>query len=128
MRCFWKRFPFPKTAEKRLVILENVSEQKAAARALRKSEERYRILFENANDAIFIIQDGILKFPNGRTLKGLGYTAEELSGMHFADFVHPEDRESVIDQYRKRLKGEPVPRYTRHFAASRDPGKNSGRS
>ncbi len=104
--------PISKDSGKRLVILENVSEQKAAARALKKSEERYRILFENANDAIFIIQDDILKFPNRRTLEGLGYTAEELSRIPFTDFVHPEDRESTINQYRKRLKGESVPSYT----------------
>jgi len=104
--------PISKGSGKRLVILENVSEQKAALRALKKSEERYRVLFENANDAIFIIQDGILKFPNRRTLEGLGCSAEELSRIPFTDFVHPEDRESVIHRYQKRLKGGALPGYT----------------
>jgi two-component system cell cycle sensor histidine kinase/response regulator CckA len=104
--------PIKKGSGKKLLILENVSEQKAAVRALKKSEERYRILFENATDAIFIIQDDILKFPNRRTLEGLGCSVEELSRTPFTDFVHPEDRESAITRYHKRLRGESVPAYT----------------
>ncbi len=97
---------------KKLVILENVSEQKSAARALQKSEERYRLLFENANDAIFVLQDDLIKFPNGRTLEGLDCTAEDLMRTPFPEFVHPEDREAVMAGYRKRLNGEPLPSVT----------------
>jgi PAS domain S-box-containing protein len=97
---------------KKLVILENVSEQKSAARALKKSEERYRLLFENANDAIFVLQDDLIKFPNGRTLEGLGCTAEDLARTPFREFVHPDDREAVMAGYRRRLNGESLPSVT----------------
>ncbi len=101
--------PISKGNGKWLMILENVSEQKAAARALEKSEERYRILFENANDAIFVVQDDIVKFPNRRTLEGLGCTEEELSRKPFTDFIHPDDRAFVLERHLNRLLGSPVP-------------------
>ncbi len=104
--------PISGNAGKRLVILENVSEQRAAARALKKSEERYRLLFDHASDAIFILQDGFIRFPNHRTLNGLGCTAEELEQIPFQNFVHPEDRDMVRERHRRRINGEAVPDLT----------------
>jgi len=101
--------PISKGNGKQLVILENVGEQKAAARALKKSEERYRLLFENANDAIFVVQDDIVKFPNRRALDGMGCTVEELSRTPFTDFIHPDDRAFVLESHLKRQQGIAVP-------------------
>ncbi|WP_170302574.1 cache domain-containing protein [Desulfosarcina widdelii] len=72
-----------------------VSEQKRTAGELRKSEEKYRILVENANDAIFINQDGMLKFCNPFTEKLTGYSKEELMVMPLSELVHPDDRDDV---------------------------------
>ena len=77
--------------------------------ALRESEEKYRILVENANDGIFIAQDGVIKFPNPKTLEMAGYPEEELVKMPFADLIHPEDREMVLYRHEKRLAGEALP-------------------
>jgi len=76
---------------------------------LRESEEKYRLLVENANDAIFIVQDGQVKFPNakGREIgRQLGLELEEVP---FVEYVHPEDRGMVIDRHLRRLKGEDMP-------------------
>jgi PAS domain S-box-containing protein len=75
-----------------------------------ESEKKYRLLIENANDAIFIAQDETLKFVNPKTETLTGYTAEELAKMPFADIIHPEDRTMVFNRYRKRIKGEKPPR------------------
>ena len=60
-------------------------------KALRDSEQKYRYLFENANDAIFIVQDGVIKFPNPRTVELTGYTEAELERISSANLIHPED-------------------------------------
>ena len=101
--------PIPGSEGKAIVILNNVSEQKRAEKALKKSEERYRLLFENANDAIFIVQDGVVKFPNRRGMELLGLNPEELAKVSFADLIHPEERDMVLERYESSLKGEQLP-------------------
>ena len=96
----------PDGDKKAIVILNNVSEQKKAEKALKKSEERYRLLFENANEAIFITQDDIVKFPNRRAVEMLGFNPEELAEVSFVDLVHPEERDSVREKYKKSLGTE----------------------
>jgi PAS domain S-box-containing protein len=64
-----------------------------AENALRVSEEKYRLLVQNANDAIFILKDGTIKFSNIKTEKMFGYSAGELSTIPFLNHIHPTDRE-----------------------------------
>ncbi len=77
--------------------------------ALQKSEEQYRQLFQNANEAIFIAQDGRLVFSNPMTVKILGYSEAELLKKGFTEYIHPEDRKMVLDRHLRRLKGEELP-------------------
>jgi two-component system, cell cycle sensor histidine kinase and response regulator CckA len=92
----------------RLLSAENAN-RRAAEEALRRSEESYRLIVENAHDAIFIGQDGMAKFPNRKALELLGYCREEVAGISLAHFVHPEDRARVMDNYVRRIGGESVP-------------------
>ena len=71
--------------------------------------EKYKLVFEKASEAIFIIQDGVIKFANHRTRGVLGYTKEELKTLRISEIVHPEDREKVVSRHVKRLKGEKAP-------------------
>ncbi|MBL7211032.1 MAG: PAS domain S-box protein [Desulfobacteraceae bacterium] len=92
-----------------LGIVTDISERMRTEEALRESEEKYRLLVENANDAIFIAQDQVVKFPNPKTLEMIGYSAEELVKTPFMNLIHPEDRDMVLDRYIKRLKGKELP-------------------
>ncbi len=90
-------------------IVRDITDRKQAEEKLRESEEQYRLLVKNANDAIFIAQDGVIKFPNTKTIEILEYTAEELARIPFTQHIHPEDRDIVVARHRKRLQGESLP-------------------
>jgi two-component system cell cycle sensor histidine kinase/response regulator CckA len=90
-------------------IIEDITDRKQAEEALRESEEKHRNLFENANEAMFVAQDGKLVFLNPRTAMMTGYSSEELQSGPFIEFIHPDDREMVIDRHVRRMKGEALP-------------------
>jgi PAS domain S-box-containing protein len=91
-----------------------------AEEALRISEERYRVVVENANEAILVIQDGAFQFVNPAAAEITGYPADNLISRQFAELVHPDDREMVIERHLKRLKGEPLPPTYAFRAVDRD--------
>ena len=76
--------------------------------ALRERAERYRQVVKKDNEAMLVIQSGIIRFVNSKALDLFGYSGE-LTPRSFAEFIHPEDRERVLAIYQKRLKGEGVP-------------------
>lgn len=92
----------------RLAVLD-ITERKRAEEVLRQSEECYRLLVESANEGIVVEQDGLLKFLNASLLAMTGYSAEEFASHPFMDYVHPEDREVILDHLQRTLKGEKNP-------------------
>jgi len=92
-----------------LFLSFNIVRRKRTERRLSTSEEKYRILVENANDAIYVTQDGKIKFKNPRTDELTGRSNAELIDQSFADTIHPEDREMVMDRHQRRLAGENLP-------------------
>jgi PAS domain S-box-containing protein len=92
---------FPKGAR---AVVHNITERKHAEQALRKSEEKYRFLVDNANDAIFIAQDGLIRFPNPKTVQILGYSEEELITIPYMDLVRPDDR-AILSEVRQKREG-----------------------
>jgi len=93
--------------QKRIEKLENeLGRLKDIEAALRESEEKHRLVVENSNDAIFIIQDGDVKFPNERGREIGRKIGIELERFPFVNYIHPDDREMVVDRHIRRLKGE----------------------
>ena len=92
----------------RILFIKDVNNQKLAEKALLESEEKYRLLVENANDAIVVAQDGAVMFANSRTLAIIGYSENELIGASFAEIIHPDDRKMMLERHELRLKGESV--------------------
>ncbi|HQF85578.1 MAG TPA: PAS domain S-box protein, partial [Smithellaceae bacterium] len=92
-----------------MAIYEDVAERKRAEEALQESEKQYRLLFENAGEAIFVAQDGRVVFVNPMTVTITGYSGEELASRPFVDFIHADDRDMVLERHRRRLRGEALP-------------------
>lgn len=100
-----------KALRQRVAELEKENfEERQVLEALRISEEKYRLVVESAGEAILIAQDGMIKFVNPTTLDMLGYSEELVTSRPFMEFVHPEDREMILDRHTRRLKGEEPPR------------------
>ena len=86
----------------------DITEHKLGEEALKESEEKYRTLVEKANEAIIIIQDGIVVFANQRMSDLLGVPVGDLKGRPFIDFIWPDDREMVMKNYKMRVAGENI--------------------
>jgi PAS domain S-box-containing protein len=84
-------------------------DRKQFEEALRTSEQKYRLIIDNALEGIFVAQDGCLRFLNPKVADIIDYSVEELLDRPFIDFIHPDDRDMVIDRHLRRLRGQIPP-------------------
>jgi two-component system, cell cycle sensor histidine kinase and response regulator CckA len=92
-----------------LPMIEDITDRKRAEEALRESEEKYRLFVETANEAVFVAQDGVLRFANRRCMELTGYPEAELLSKPMIDFIDPDDREMVVQYHQRRLRGDDAP-------------------
>jgi PAS domain S-box-containing protein len=84
-------------------------ELEVTQQALRGSEERYRQLFENAHDGIWIHDlEGNFTTVNRAAERLTGYSAEELGKMNVKSFLSAESLDLAHHIRRKLLNNEPV--------------------
>ncbi len=86
--------PFLLDDGKSVTILSNVTERRIAEEALRLSEEKFRVLFEDSRDAIFINRtDGSFVDVNGAFLELIGCSRERLASLRASDtYFSPAER------------------------------------
>ncbi|HYQ48327.1 MAG TPA: PAS domain S-box protein, partial [Thermodesulfovibrionales bacterium] len=73
-----------------VIAYMDITERVLAEEALRKSEERYRDLFENANDLVQSVgPDGSFQYVNRAWMETMGYGPEEISLLTIFDVLHP---------------------------------------
>ncbi|MHB9038708.1 MAG: PAS domain S-box protein [Armatimonadota bacterium] len=90
-------------------IFTDITERKKTEQALRESEEKYRNLIERSNDGIVVIQNFVLKLVNQQFTEMSGYSAEQLIGTKFTDYLTPEENAILADNYTRRMAGEELP-------------------
>ena len=80
-----------------------VAERRKAESELKESEERYRTVVDNAEEALIVTRNRKVEFYNPSAVSLSGYTEAEfrLLAHDFANFVHPEDRNEVIKNLQK---------------------------
>ncbi|MEH1933681.1 MAG: adenylate/guanylate cyclase domain-containing protein [Nostoc sp.] len=81
--------------------------RKQAEDALVESEERYRDLFENANDLIQSVNpSGRFLYVNRAWRETLGYSEAEIANMNVFDIIHPEFKQDCLQRFYRVLSGE----------------------
>jgi PAS domain S-box-containing protein len=96
-----------------LIVFIDIEDRISSKKALLNSEEKYRLLVENANDAIFVTQDDRIKFANSKTARLIGYGPSELMDRPFAELIHPDDRSLMLSRPSEPLYGNhPPSRYS----------------
>ena len=111
---YLNKFGSPETVYGELVhAIQRASKLKKQQIELIKSEERYRTVVENANQAILLFQNGYYRFANKKAVELSGYTIEELLSISPLSLVHPDDIDHVsqltIKYQQLRKKGSKVP-------------------
>ncbi len=83
----------------------NITERKRAEEALRESEEKYRALMNDADDAIILADtEGNVIEVNKKAEELLGYTKKELLNMHITQITPKEEIDRTIAAFKETAK------------------------
>ncbi|MBA2883154.1 PAS domain S-box-containing protein [Desulfosalsimonas propionicica] len=84
----------------------DVTGQRQTREALEKSEEKFRYLFEKAEEGILVVRGEVLEFVNPAVERILGYCAARITAAPFTVFIHPDDRDTMRDLHLRAMQGE----------------------
>jgi len=89
-------------------VYMDITERKDAEQKLKESEEKFRTIAEQSLIGIGIVQDDIIKYVNKGLADMFGYSVEEMTkwpSLKFQKTIHPDDRDFVLEQVRKKQLG-----------------------
>jgi PAS domain S-box-containing protein len=78
------------------LLTEEIVERERAEKALRQSEEKYRLVIENTRDLMYSIDtDGTITFISPQ-VENLGYSVRQVVGQNIRQFIHPDDIDHIL--------------------------------
>ena len=88
-------------------IIFDITERRRTEDALKESEAMFRCLAEEALVGVYLIRDGRYVYMNQKAAEMWGYSREELLNFkNVLEVVHPDDRQLVRENLRKRVEGD----------------------
>jgi PAS domain S-box-containing protein len=85
-----------RTIHHALALRERERQRRAAERALKENEERFRALVENSSDAFLLLDaEARVMYLSASTERQLGWPAAEVLGHSVFEFIYPDDHEIV---------------------------------
>ncbi|HQN72669.1 MAG TPA: PAS domain S-box protein [bacterium] len=91
------------------VIWRDISDKVKAKKAVEEIETKYKTITEDAPTAILIHQNGKWVYANKAVEEMFGIAREKLLGEDIFKYVHPSQRNQIIENAAKRIAGEPIP-------------------
>jgi len=83
-----------------LWMYRDVTDHRERERALRELKERFQAFVENSSDIITVLDaDGVVQYESPSIERVLGYSQEELVGENAFEYVHPDDRADLLEQF-----------------------------
>jgi len=91
-------------------IARNITRQRQTQIALRQSEKKYRTILDSIEDGYYEVDlSGNMTFFNHSMMRHLGFTADEIRGKNYREFVDASDRDSIYQTFNYVFRtGKPV--------------------
>ena len=90
------------------IVTKSIKKDEDDVKELKKSCEQFRLMVENANDLILILdKEGIITYITKKAEKIFGLPTEIFTGKHFVNFMPPESAVKAMQYFRAPLEGDP---------------------
>jgi PAS domain S-box-containing protein len=96
-------------------VMQDITDLWRAEEELRSSEARFRTFVDRATDAFFLMNEQLAVIDvNRQACEGLGYSRDELIGMHPSDFDAALEEQDIQGLAKRATAGETLTFETRH--------------
>ncbi len=94
-----------------ICVAQDITEERKALEEVRKKDELYKLLVQNANDGIYLLKNKNFVFVNPKFEEITGYKAEEVCDQNFnmMEIITPEYRKIIEQRAEARKRGENIP-------------------
>ena len=91
--------------EKIVAVIRDITYLVKETKLKRENEEYFRTLIENSSNVIAIVdQQGLISYKSPSLKKVLGYLPNKIIGKNIFDFIHIDDKQRVINQFKNLFK------------------------
>jgi len=107
------------SAYKESLNLASETGEERQVKELEKSEEKFRMLVNTANDLIFILNGfGYFSMVNSNGALALGYSPSEMIGKHFLEYIEPQDAAKIADAFQRIISSDGVTIFEANFVTN----------